>query len=357
MRSLEIVYYTGTGNTKRAAEAFAASCSAAGIATKILSIDRVMEVSPATGGERELLLAFPVYGFGAPHSLRAALKLWPSARRGQATAAKLRLLAVCGAELKGQEREPGWPGQALEQVERLLGRKGYELASSAYVSYPVNWTQMMTPPEGEEKDLLLRQGDAEVKAYAEEVLEGEASLYRCGQGNRLWSGAASLLFDAVGRRALGKIYATDSNCNECGLCARACPAGNIVMGKSGPRWKASCDACNRCINACPREAIQASAALIAIDLVASVAVFVAAFPLARLLLGAIGLEPRGWSVTLSGLVLALFLSALLMVFLFGPLEALWRAIARIPAARRFFSAGGTKKRERYLAPGFVPGKE
>ena len=44
-------------------------------------------------------------------------------------------------------------------------------------------------------------------------------------------------------------------CSDCGLCARECPLGAIVMGEEGPLFGGTCVACELCIGVCPAGAI------------------------------------------------------------------------------------------------------
>jgi ferredoxin/flavodoxin len=352
MKALCIRYYTATGNTKRAVEVFAEQARDRGIEVDISTLNGEAGSLWLGDPKSELLVGFSLYGFGSVHSFRRRL-----ARAPLGAGRKAHIIAVCGAELRDGELVPGWPGQAVEQVEHILKRRGYEVASSTYVSYPVNWMQLFAPAEGDGAKRLLAAGDEEVRAYASALLAGSAKLYRCGFGSLLWTVPVSRMFDAIARRFLGKIYASGPECDNCGLCARSCPAGAIRMTRRGPLWKASCDGCNRCINVCPKRTIQASAFKLGLDLVASVALIWASFPLTRLALGFLGVAYLGFWEALIALALAAALTAPALAFLFGPIDALLRLAARIPAFRSFLALGPSGRYGRYLAPGFHPSKE
>ena len=52
-----------------------------------------------------------------------------------------------------------------------------------------------------------------------------------------------------------KLFYVDSNCVNCGLCARICPVDNIVIADK-PQWQNRCEECLACIHWCPTRAIQ-----------------------------------------------------------------------------------------------------
>lgn len=352
MQSLSFRYYSATGNTRRAIEKMAEVARASGWTAELVPVF-AKDVNLDLGKtDSALVLGFSVLGFSAARSLRRKLERAPGGG-----GRRVHLLAVCGSELRGERLSPGWPGQALEQVEAILKRRGYEVASSAFVSYPANWTQFNAPFEGPQAEKLLAEGDREAEAYAASILAGRAGLYRCGFGHRLWNVPVARLFSLIGRPFLGKIYACGTDCNNCGLCARSCPAQAIVLDAQGPRWTISCDACNRCINACPKRAIQASSFKLVLDLLVSALFIWACFPLTRLALGSFGIAYLGGWEGLIALAVATALTPVALAFLFGPVDSALRLVSRAPAFRDFLARGQSKGYGRYLAPGFRPAGE
>ncbi len=49
-------------------------------------------------------------------------------------------------------------------------------------------------------------------------------------------------------------YHVSENCNSCGICVKACPAGNIQMKNGRPEFYHNCLRCMGCIQLCPRQA-------------------------------------------------------------------------------------------------------
>lgn len=55
--------------------------------------------------------------------------------------------------------------------------------------------------------------------------------------------------------AYDKGFHLSDACISCGLCAKVCPAENIVMEKGKPVFRHHCEHCMACIQFCPKEAI------------------------------------------------------------------------------------------------------
>ena len=61
-------------------------------------------------------------------------------------------------------------------------------------------------------------------------------------------------------RAGDKRYGTNENCTGCGICARACPVGNIELKDGRPVWLGRCENCLACYDWCPQHAIEGGVA-------------------------------------------------------------------------------------------------
>lgn len=63
-------------------------------------------------------------------------------------------------------------------------------------------------------------------------------------------------------RPLAKIYSkmftADKNCNNCGICIKNCPVGNITQTNGKIDWHSDCILCMNCELSCPKDAIHSA---------------------------------------------------------------------------------------------------
>ncbi|NLJ47278.1 MAG: 4Fe-4S binding protein, partial [Treponema sp.] len=243
---------------------------------------------------------------------------------------------------------------------RMLRRKGYRVVLKGAAHYPVNWVEMMPPPVDKERSRAVAAGDAGVDAFVRALLDG-TTLEQERSGIDGLLNFVGIMFGAFGRHFLGKLFIADDDCTSCGLCARTCPAGAIVLGKgptARPRWTWGCESCNRCMNTCPTRAINTSPvrgiALLALSALAAVLGFRLYGPVSAILRG--GLPPA--AVALADIAAGLLIVAA------GPLLALTvldaavlRPLLNIHVLRSLACKSFTKGFPRYLVEGFKPPSE
>lgn len=57
------------------------------------------------------------------------------------------------------------------------------------------------------------------------------------------------------RQLMNCAFWTDENCNGCGICARICPIGNILMDTAKPVWQQRCEQYFACLQWCPKASL------------------------------------------------------------------------------------------------------
>lgn len=323
MPSAIICYFSGTGNTFRAAHMIEDLLKDAGYEVRTRSIEQV----PTTGPFDLEIFAFPVYSFAPPAAMIGHLKALPK------TNSRAAVLAVHG-ELK---YAPGYQGGATAQVSRILKRKGREVFLTATVGYPASITQLINPPEIDDQRRIAENADRRVQEVGRKIILGQRSIHNCNPLIQVLLWPLAFLFSTIAHRFMGKLYVADDRCNSCGLCIRACPVKAVNLQNGRPYWSWCCEACQRCINLCPQRAIQTSnlRALVIIGLIFA--------PLNSWL----GLDTPHVS---SGIFLR-FLAYLAAVYL---LDLALTSLEKRAWLGRITRSSFTRGFRRYLAPGFHP---
>ncbi len=336
-----IHFFSGTGNTARAAGIVAAQLEAAGYEVARCAIAGGTE--PPADVPDLTVVAFPIWAWAPPHFVLEYVRRLP---KGQGASAAV--LATCG----------GFGAQGVGEMERALRRRGYRVVCSGEAVYPDNWLLAVNPPAGTELEEALAEGDRELSMFANIDRGGKPLRFRCGWGHVLWSWPIARLFRLCGRRFLGKFFIADSRCTSCGLCAASCPVRAIQMegAPETPRWGANCAGCYRCINLCPAQAIQISVPLMAIHLGLNLALSAGWLVwFVRLLRRQVMPLPGPWGFGLA-LLWAVALYAVLLLVQLAFVDGGLQWLARRPAWRGWFLRSYTKGFGRYRAPGFLPGK-
>jgi ferredoxin len=346
MAHICIHYFTGTGNT--------AHC--VGLMTGLLeqkghrvSICQVLKGTTHPKSVFDLhIIAFPVLRWAAPVLMKKYIRNMPDGLK-----TKTAMLAVNGVLIHHGKLTKGSTGQALEELEKILSWKGYQIILTGNASFPDNWTQTTNPCSIEDSKIIFPLGEAEVRDFIDKINREQTEVYRCGIFNRLWSGATALLFGVIGRRILGKFFIADAHCNGCSICAKACPAGTITMKNNRPRWAINCEDCNRCINICPEKAIQVSVPLLILQASLNVTLTVWVIKSIIVYFPKILVLERFPMLLLE--ITSIVIATLFLLWLATiPIDWLFRQVARIAIMNRFFSISYTRKFRRYLAPGFKP---
>jgi ferredoxin len=343
-----ILYMTGTGNTKRAADVIKERLEAAGWGVTAQEIRKGAVLPPVHNEGSLLLLAFPVLGFGMPALVRKVLR---GLRGRHARAAANRASRPAAAVFATWG---GAPSASLWQAERFLRRKGFSVLATGGAAYPFNWTQFVQPPDASEAGPQLSEGDEAARAFAGMLLKmPNARPRRSPWLVPLMSLPVYFLFSKIGRFFLAGLFVADERCTACGACARGCPAGSLALRGAGsarrPSWKSGCQSCNRCINLCPKGAIQGGSPVrVAIHGVVNVALIIAlVIGLNRL--SAAAALPQ-WVSVLAWIALFTVASVYLTRLQFAALEPLLFRLESIPAIRRLAGRSWTTAYRRYKAP-------
>jgi Pyruvate/2-oxoacid:ferredoxin oxidoreductase delta subunit len=250
--SVDLLVWSGTGNTRHVAERIAETArtlGAEGCVRTPTSTARAYPPKPTLLG----LLA-PTHGFTAPWPiLKAALTL-PNVRGSDAFV----LVTRGGTKIAGRIM-PGFEGTAAYLPAALLALRGARIRGVGAIDMPLNWTVIVPPADLASVTAIVERGDAQVDEFSRRVLKGEAVYMGLAQ---LFLGVLilplSLGYVLIARLILAKIFFADERCIACGLCEKNCPQGAVKLHGKGrhPYWTYLCQNCMRCMSDCPTSAIQ-----------------------------------------------------------------------------------------------------
>jgi ferredoxin/flavodoxin len=238
LKKIEIVYFSGTGGTKRVAATFVSELEKRGISVHSHEIHARNPYEPQAYDM--LLVLYPVYAMNAPRPVYEFIDKLPMVERELAA-----VVSVSG----GGEVIPNTASR-LHCISQLK-KKGYRVAYETMLIMPAN---CITPTPKELSLMLLKVLPSKVEKIVSDLLGGIVKRTEPVLVDRVISFFCET--QKEGSKLYGKIIKADANCNGCGLCARACPMGNIKIRNSVPVYDNRCCLCLRCIYDCPKKALQ-----------------------------------------------------------------------------------------------------
>lgn len=240
-----IFYFSGTGNTKWAANELAQQTG-----ERLLFIPQelrggchyVLEPNERIG------FCFPVHGWQPPAIVRSFVKRLQFKSSGKKHFCFA--LCTCGDET----------GDAMGIFGRLLQAKGLQLDSAYSLIMPETYVClpfMHTDTQARERQKIA-QAQKELAIIAQEIKENSKNHFR------LTKGPAPLLYSYVIGTLFNRWMITDKpfkvnqeKCVGCGRCSQVCPTQNIRLDShKHPTYShQSCTCCLACYHFCPQHAI------------------------------------------------------------------------------------------------------
>ena len=234
-----ILYFSGTGNTRYAAQELGRLLDDNDVAdmASFFSSGKITE----SAGER-VVWCFPVYSWGVPPVVENFIKTvdFPSASQ-----AKHYMLATCGDDA----------GLTDKQWRKLMQSRAWRDVGAHTIIMPNIYVLMkgfdVDPIEIVDKK--LEEAPFAIKRISESIINGGPDTLIPGA----FPGVKSrIIFPWFKKFAMSaKPFHALPGCTGCGLCSRSCPMGNIDMDAEGPRWNDKCAMCLRCYHICPQHVV------------------------------------------------------------------------------------------------------
>ena len=233
---MKILYFTGTGNSKYAAERIAEITGA-----ELVDLRPPIKAGALYAvGDESAVVCTPVYAWRTPRILEDWL------RQADFSAVKrVWYVLTCGDSI----------GSADKYNARLSRALGCEHMGTAKIIMPENYIAMFNAPFEEEAKQIVAEAEESIDAAGRCIAAGKV----LPPANELFSAkVSSLVVNSVfyGLFIKDKAFRTEEDCIGCGKCAELCPQNNIEMIDGRPVWQGNCTHCMACICYCPTEAIE-----------------------------------------------------------------------------------------------------
>jgi ferredoxin len=268
-QKLVVYYFSGTGNSENVARWMADITFEKGMEVDLINIVKTerRRIEPPLPGA---LVAFvsPIHGFNYPPVMLNFLIHFP---RGQN---KILLMNTRAGMLIGKWITPGLTGIAFYFAALILKLKGYSIKSMFPVDLPSNWISVHPGLNDRTVKYLHERNQEKVYRFARNVLSGGSDF----RGVReiildILVAPISLGYFFMGRFFFSKTYFASADCDNCGLCIKACPVKAIKKVDNRPFWTFNCESCMRCMSNCPKRAIEtAHGSVLVITLLSSLVV-------------------------------------------------------------------------------------
>ncbi|HOW30984.1 MAG TPA: EFR1 family ferrodoxin [Bacteroidales bacterium] len=264
--NLLMIYYSGTGNSKRVSEWIVETAAEAGVRTCITSF-RDFSPEMVAGFTGKTLIGFfsATHGFNMPHSMLRFLFRFKELRGSDVFIGNTR----AGMKLS-KLFMPGLSGLAMYFPALIMLFKGYKVRSMYPVDLPSNWISLHPGLKPKVIDSMFGHYHTLTQRFAEKVLSGKRVFLKSFVLLPLDLLVAPIAvgYYLVGRFIIAKTFITNENCDNCGLCIKQCPTQSIVLSGNRPYWKLTCESCMKCMNYCPKRAIETAHSFFFILLIA-----------------------------------------------------------------------------------------
>lgn len=240
MKKAVIYIFTGTGNTRCAAEFIAQALGGYDIEATVWEARIPFSNAPDPNGFDAAVFGYPVHAFNTPRFFLRFVKTLP--RAGNIPAY---IIKTSG--------EPFRMNNASSRpLVRILRQKGFVPMMEQHLLMPYN--------------IVFRYNDALAKQmylHTKDMAAVVADRIAAGTARKIFFNPFAVLISYLFRlQWFGAflngplIHVNKALCTGCGLCAKMCPAQNAQMRGGYPRFGCRCAMCMGCAFRCPQDAVR-----------------------------------------------------------------------------------------------------
>ena len=231
-----ILYFSGTGNSRYAAELIASVT-----VDELVSLNKIIKdgKEPVFNSDKPFVVVCPTYAWRIPKTVEALI------RKSEFKGSKdMYFYLTCG----------GGDGNSYGYAKKLCDAKGLNFKGLKSVVMPENYIAMFNAPDKAAADKIIENARPKILRAAQTIKSGGVLKEPVGIMGKALSTAVNPIFYPLFVSAKG--FYADDKCVSCGKCAEVCPLNNIVIADGKPVWSDNCTHCMACICLCPAEAIE-----------------------------------------------------------------------------------------------------
>ncbi|MDS0525279.1 EFR1 family ferrodoxin [Clostridium sp. SHJSY1] len=232
-----VLYFTGTGNSK-----YAANIIAQYLDDKLVSLNEVIKNNKQKvfNSEKPFVIVSPIYAWRLPHVIEKFLK--EAEFNGNKN---IYFVATMGKNT----------GNANEYCRKICIKKGINYMGFRGVVMPDNYLIMSDIKDRKTIDKVIEMAEPKFYEIGKRIRSGEK--LEKNDFTVMPTLSSSLINTCFYSLFVNsrKFYITD-NCVSCGKCAKVCPVNNITLKAGVPNFSDNCIHCMACIQHCPKRAIE-----------------------------------------------------------------------------------------------------
>lgn len=236
---INIVYFSGTGNSKYVARYLDMKLKESGHTCKIASIEKDNIIDEDI---ELLIIGGPIYASNVPEKL---LK-WINKN-----VPKKNAKAIVYSTSAGTANAHG-----VEALANKLDKKGYKVIGKEIYKMPSNfYFGKYSKSTDEEIKVMLNNVRKQSDNLVSDINSNNLKLDDKNNENVILRNSLAKVFSGMAK-FIGKNFSTGEECIKCGICIKECPKNNISFTSEGNiKFGNKCMACARCIHICPNNAI------------------------------------------------------------------------------------------------------
>jgi Pyruvate/2-oxoacid:ferredoxin oxidoreductase delta subunit/flavodoxin len=222
---MTIFYFTGTGNSLAVAKR---------IGGTLISIPHVVDSGELRYSDDAIGVVFPIYSFSAPKMVRRFLD------KAQFQADYTFAIGTYGYQ----------SGAAMLNVQKQAQKNGYRFDYANHLQMLDNYLPLFEMGKEMEK-LPGKKTEEKLTTILNDINSRQHRKAGATPGIRAFT---ALLNATHSYDHFAAKYHVDDQCNQCGTCAKVCPAKNIAI-TDAVRFGDHCEACFSCLHHCPQNAV------------------------------------------------------------------------------------------------------